>query len=335
MRRQSLVAGVAALALLWMTVAAAQTDAPPITPENAGALTIAQTLSGHDQTINDVAFSPDGTQLASASDDITARLWDVTTGDSLWTLEGQLIQVRSVAFSPNGNTILTTGFNNAGFLWDVRSRTRGQSIEALAAFNDGIFSPDGETVAIAIGDGTVRLYPVDRLDTNRALTAPDTLQITAIAYHPDGERIAGGTGFPTDSVFVWEVAGGEVIAQLTGHAGTVQGVAYAPDGGQVASVGEDGQLIVWDADAGEPVYTVEGAHDGGAFDVAYNSDGDVIATVGFDGTLRLWDAAEGGLLDTYIGDGERSLLAVAFSPDGAAIATAGEPGVIDVWRVTE
>ncbi len=313
----------------------AQTDTPPVTPANADALQRVQTLSGHTATINDIAFSPDGTQLASASDDITTRLSDVATGETEWTLEGQLTQVRSVAFSPDGNTVLTTGFTGTAFLWDVRSRTRGRSIEALAAFNDGVFSPDGEAIALAIGDGSVRLYALDTLDVVQTLTAPDTLQITAIAYHHDGDSIAGGTGFPSDSVLVWDIDSGEVVSEWTAHTSTVYGVAYSPDGARLASVGGDGQLIVWDVESGEAIFTVEAAHGGGAFDVAYSPDGVVLATVGFDGALRLWDSSDGTALAEVIADDARSLLAVAFSPDGGTIATAGEAATVDLWRNAE
>lgn len=326
--------------IAWVAVLPARaqdTEPPAITAQNADALTLTRTLAGHDFAVNDIAFTPDGGALASASDDITARLWDVDTGETLWTLNGQLVQVRSIAIAPDGDTVLTTGFNARAVLWNIPAQTLMETITLPAALNDGVFAPDGDTFAVASGDGTVRIYPLTMVqggapDALQTLTA-DVLRVQALAYSPDGAQIAAALGFPAETVQVWDVASGEAVQSLAGHDGDVFSVRYNPDGETLLTGGGDGAVIVWDAATGDPRYTIADAHDGDVFDVAFSPDGALVASVGFDGVLRLWDAATGDPLAAYTpGDETRSLAAVAFSPDGARLAAAGEAGVVYLWQ---
>ena len=71
--------------------------------------------------MNSVSFSPDGTKVASGSDDKTVKLWDVTSGECLQTLEGHSDYVKSVSFSPDGTKVASGSWDNTVKLWDVTS----------------------------------------------------------------------------------------------------------------------------------------------------------------------------------------------------------------------
>jgi WD40 repeat protein len=105
-------------------------------------------------------FSPDGATLASGSDDDTVRLWRVSDGRLLRTLEGHTSSVESVAFSPDGETLASGAWQEIQ-LWRVSD---GRLLRTLEGHTTSVwsvaFSPDGETLASGSWDGTVRLWGV-------------------------------------------------------------------------------------------------------------------------------------------------------------------------------
>jgi len=84
-----------------------------------GQLSITATLAGHSDSVNSVAFSPDGATVASGSGDTTVRLWDAASGALTATLEGHSSIVHSVAFSPDGATVASGSWDKTVRLWDV------------------------------------------------------------------------------------------------------------------------------------------------------------------------------------------------------------------------
>src|SRR5262249_30666358 len=144
-----------------------------------------------------------------------------------------------------------------------------------------------------------------------------TTGVHAVAYQPDGKRLAAGCTDQT--VVVWDVETGK-LRTLKRHEADVLSVAYRPDGKWLASADGDGWVIVWNATSENAVNVSQRihAHRDTVNCVRFSPDGRRLATASRDGTVKLWDAASGALVRTFrAGQGE--VFAVAFHPDGKTL----------------
>ncbi|WP_326826011.1 protein kinase domain-containing protein [Streptosporangium sp. NBC_01756] len=262
------------------------------------------TLTGHNDGVCSVAFSPDGKILATGSYDDTVRLWEVATGTSIGRpLTGHNDGVCSVAFSPDGRTLATGSGDDTMRLWDVGTRT--PIGRPLTGHNDDVwsvaFSPNGKilasgssSLATGSGDDTVRLWDVGtRTPIGRPLTGHNG-SVSSVAFSPDGKFLA--TGSYDDTVRLWDVATGTSIGRpLTGHHGAVYSVAFSPDGtilatgsSSLATGSGDDTVRLWDVATGTSIGRPLTGHNGAVFSVAFSPNGKILATGSKDDTVRLW-----------------------------------------------
>ncbi|KAJ7899506.1 hypothetical protein B0H14DRAFT_3852819 [Mycena olivaceomarginata] len=225
--------------------------------------------------VTSVAFSPDGTRVASGSAD-TIRVWDVATGQQIGDpLAGHTDSVKSVAFSPDGKRIASGSRDKTIRVWDAAT---GQQVgDPLTGHTDFVksvvFSPDGTRIASGSRDRTIRVWDAA---TGKQVGNPLTDLIGPVAFSPDGTRIASGSRDRT--IWVWDAATGQQVGYpFAGHTNMVTSVMFSPDGTRIASGSWDTTIRVWEVATGQQVGDPLAGHTRPVDCVAFSPDGKRIA----------------------------------------------------------
>jgi eukaryotic-like serine/threonine-protein kinase len=304
------------------------------------------TLRGHKEPVNSVAISPDGKTLASASQDSTIRLWNISTG-----LEGFTLKlppgnpVFAVAFTPDGKTLAAGNWDGLVRLWDVASG----KLRATLPFQHGwvrslAISPDGGYLVCG-GDRLIRVFDLATKTDQTTLSAHRD-SVVSIAFSKDGGKLASASGWGSDggSIKVWNVAHGLVQPKLQ-IPFPASAMAFSPDGKMLATLRQNkGQSIqVWDTSTGQLLATLKGLSPP-LNALVWLPDGKALVSCASDRTIRLWPMTPtNGVVSTnsvvaesqIIGEHLDLAMCLAISADGTTLASGASDGSVKLWNVAQ
>lgn len=294
---------------------------------NSG-LQLGPALVAHDALVRELAFSPDGSMLASSAENGDVVIWDLETREPLGhpsnKSEGNYQRATlGLAFNPDGTLIAFGDQDGKIVLWNIV--TQEQEGAPLSGHQGGVlslaFSPDGQVLASVGRDGVLVLWDPK---TGQSITKPPLRNgwgaVLDIAYSPDGRLLA--TADQTGHVVLRDSSSGRPLGEpLLGHDGAIPTIAFSPDGKTLASGGQDGAILLWNPTTfqlrGQPFVGQPGA----IIDIAFSRDGKKLASAGYG--ICLWDVKghlpNGRLIQAHEGPTSE----VAYSPNGEFLASGG------------
>lgn len=322
----------------------------------------------HQKEIVDVAFSPTGDAILTASWDDTIRLWNLDGTPHGDPIETGHDVVNAAVFLTSGSKIATAGDDDQVRFWDLEGKPAGNP---LTDHQDLIWSMDVsqdlDLLATGSEDGTLRLWSLD--GTPRGEFPGHEGGVTSVSISSSRELVAS-TG-PDGFVRLWNLDGSLRGAPLHAVLGTDGNVKFSPSGDILVSASEDGtvhlwdlrlpagrgfafldpvqdvaisptgslaalatdweEVLLWDLDRLVQLKSLRG-HEGAVNSIAFSPSGDLLASGGDDGTVRLWNP-DGSPHHPPRADSEQPVTDVAFSPGGDLLAASRKDGMVQIWKL--
>jgi WD40 repeat protein len=291
------------------------------------------TISEPDE-LNDAEFSPDGSQILTASADGTARIWSASTGAQQVEMpEPGAAVLNRASFSPDGKEVVTASNDGTATVWDAATGAPALVLRGhRGAVFSAAFSPNGKEIITASEDGTAKIWDAQAVGTRRVLTATTGSALYAVGVNRSGtEVVAAGD----DGTYIWDTATGHLAYHLAGSAaGGPNGAAFSPNGKEIITASdEDGTAKEWSAVTGKELLTLQDPSGTSIYSASFSPNGKEIITASEDRTARIWSAATGRQLRVITEPGGvlGVLFSAVFSANDRQVVTASLDGTARIW----
>jgi WD40 repeat protein/basic membrane lipoprotein Med (substrate-binding protein (PBP1-ABC) superfamily)/DNA-binding SARP family transcriptional activator len=227
--------------------------------------------------VSSVAFHPGGKTLVSAHIDGKIALWDIASGQALKQWQAYEEEAAAIRFNHAGNLIVTSGFNNLVKFWDaVTGEPAGNPLYSYQSMSYLAISPDDRAVLLLSHIGAQRYVDIQTGQDLR-LYRGQMGGVLAAAFSHDGNIIASANEYGSGNVVLWETESVQKLHTLDHATTNAVGLAFSPDDRQLATIGLDASLRVWDVNTGQQTLLLEDTSTLLPTGVAFSPDGKSIA----------------------------------------------------------
>lgn len=254
--------------------------------------------SGHSTRVKTAVFSPDDRHLLSAAYDGTFKIWDAQTGQCLRTVEASSDGLFSAFYSPDGLRIVSSSFDGLMKIWNAGTGTLIRTLKA----------------------------ELREVKENSAVFGMlnSAQWVVYAGFSPDGALMVSAHGDQTARV--WDPETGELLQEFNGGQGNLQWVCFSTGGDRIATAGQDGSVMIWNASDGRHLATLADLFGNrglnrGCKCCEFSPDGQYLLATGGDGSLKIWDLAK-QKVHLEISGGSGTLNTAFFSQDNRSIITA-------------
>ncbi len=306
-------------------------------PSGTGARSL-YVYQGHMTEVSVLAWSPDGTQVASADINNTIHIWNAFDGSDVSIHQGFSHMILNLLWSPDQACIAVADEIQVVQFWDLKAgkklfryqhRVGKPSEVGIGLYYPMAWSHDGQFMISASDD-----QPLEKWDTTtgKRLLAYTGYSgtVKALAWSPDERLVASGGS--DAMVHIWDAANGDRQFVYRGHRGQIRSLDWSPSSKRVVSAGMDGLAHIWNAADGSNLLIYNAHRPRSIYSLAWSPDGTKIASAGDDKKVRIWNALTGQTLIVY-GEHTATINAVAWSPDGEHLASASDDGTVRTWHV--
>lgn len=322
----------------WL-VAIADTDTIATINRSWETVTVIQpAMFGFTSDITSMRIKADGTMIIAGFAKGEVGLWNARNGSLVRTFPSSEIlsdlidtssaennSVQAVDFLPRDNKVVA-GFEDGTMrIWDVSTSRQTDLFSLESKILDLAVNRAEVRMAVSL-DGQMRIWDIQGSAEVQRFNGHDG-QVSAVAYHPDGELILSGS-FDT-TLILWNTESADIIRTYSGHNGAVVALDFNADGSRFISSANDQTARIWSTDTGEITLTFNG-HDANITAVAWHPSSSLVATGGFDNRILLWDANTGEVQRELLGH-TGSVVSLQFSKDGSLLVSGSFDDTLKIW----
>ncbi|BAZ13109.1 WD repeat-containing protein [Calothrix sp. NIES-4071] len=290
---------------------------------------LVRTLNGHSGSVNAVTITADGRRLISGSSDNSLKVWNLETGEELFSLIGHTASVTAVAATSDSKLVISGSQDNTLRVWNLETRKELLAFKGHRNCINAIsISRNSKQVVSASSDSIINIWNLEtgekQFNLNSHRSPVHTLTITS-----NDKLVISGS---LDGIIkVWNLETGREILTFKNHNSAIRTVFVNPDGNEVVSASSNNNVRCWSLDTGKQLLNSPNKNDW-VSTVTVTSDMSTVISGLSDNTLKVWNIKTGKTNFTTPNH-NGSINAVAVTPNGRQFISASSDHTIKIWNL--